>query len=180
MPSEHIPRPLPSEIPSYYRAYLACVPDGDILATLERNLVATLDLLAEFGEVGAQYRYAPDKWSVKEVVGHMIDTERIFATRILCFSRGESAALPGYDQDAYAGAARFDARTLQDLTEEMRYLRAANLALFRSFDNEALGRRGIADGQELSVTHIMWIICGHEIHHTKVLRERYSGAFESP
>jgi uncharacterized damage-inducible protein DinB len=166
-------RPDKSEYLPYYEKYVALVPAGDIIETLRRQSGDTLALLGSLDEARAGYAYEPGKWSIKGVVGHVIDTERIFAYRALRFARGDQTPLPGYDQDEYGRAANFDARTLADLTDEFQSVRAATVALLRGLDGEAWQRRGTANNAEVTVRALAHIIAGHELHHMQVLRERY-------
>jgi len=165
--------PPADEFAPFYARYVAALPAGDVLATLEAQHRETRDLLEGFGEEGAAYRYAPGKWSVKEMAGHMADTERLFAYRALCAARGETGELPGFEEDAYAAAGRFDGRTLASLLEELAAVRNATLALYRTFDEEALARRVVANGSPVTTRALVWITAGHELHHQNVLRERY-------
>jgi hypothetical protein len=166
-------RPERSEYAEYYGRYIDRVPDGPILDTLARQLEESLRLLAGLSEALALFRYAPGKWSVKEVVGHVIDVERVFACRALHFARGERQHLPGIEQDEYVAAAGFDARPLPDLVTEFETLRRSNLVFFAGLDEQACLRRGTASGYEFTVRAFPWIVAGHERHHLSVLRERY-------
>jgi uncharacterized damage-inducible protein DinB len=121
------------------------------------------------------HRYAPNKWSVKELVQHLVDTERVFSSRALAFARGDATELPGFDENAYAAASHADDRVLEEILEEHAAVRMASLALFTGLADEALTRRGVADGKPYSVRAIPWIVVGHELHHLAVLRERYLG-----
>jgi hypothetical protein len=168
-----VDRPAPAEFAPRFAPYLEAVPDGDVLDRLARQGEEARALLAGFGEEGARRRYAPGKWSVKQVAGHLADVERVFAHRALAFARGDAAALPGMDEDAWADAAGHDAVPLSDLLEELAVVRRATLLLFRPLDAAALLRRGIADGNVLSVRAVPWLLAGHERHHAAVLRERY-------
>ena len=169
-------RPAADEFAPYYARYIEAVPDGDVLDTLERQLEETVALLDTFGEGRATHRYAEGKWSVKEVVGHVTDAERIFAYRALCAARGEAGALPGFDENAYVAGAHFDGRTLNSLLGELTAVRRATLSLFRNMEPQALGRRVIANGVDVTPRAIAWIIAGHERHHQRILRERYAAA----
>jgi len=173
MSEQTINRPEQTEYNPYYEKYVSLVPTGDIVETLSRQIEETLALLRSIDEARAVYRYEPDKWSIKQVVGHVCDTERIFAYRALRFARGDQTPLPGYDQDEYVLSANFDARTLADLAAEFERIRAATVALFRSFHAEAMQRRGKANDNEVSVRALAHIIAGHELHHVQVLRTRY-------
>jgi len=166
-------RPQPDEYAEYYGRYIDKVPNGDVIAMLESQGDATQKLLASIGEEKAGYRYEPGKWSIKQVVGHITDSERVFAYRLLAFARGEKQPLPGFDQDAYMETASFDARSLAELAEGLASTRHATLTLVRSLDDEAWSRRGIASDNPVSVRALAWIIAGHERHHLNILRERY-------
>ena len=166
-------RPQDDEYAPYYALYISKVEGDDVDSTLDQQLVQTIELLNDLGEGRAGHRYAPDKWSVKQVVGHMIDVERIFTTRCLAFARGHQAPWPDMDQDEYMRLANFDRRSLADLAQELAAVRASSLALFRSLEEADWGRRGTASGNEFTARSIPWIIAGHERHHVGVLRERY-------
>jgi hypothetical protein len=176
-PTTGASRPEASEYDPYYAEYIAQIPDGPILETLATQIRATQALLSGVDEARALRRYAPGKWSLKEVVGHIVDTERLYAMRALAFARCERARLFGMEQDEWVAAAGFDARPLPDLLAEFESLRRANLAMFSGFRDDVWMRRGIANEVEFSVRALAWIIAGHERHHVKVIRERYlSGA----
>ena len=157
----------------YYAAYVALVPPGDVLATLAAQLDETVAVVDAVGEERAGYRYAPGKWSVREVLGHVIDTERVFAYRALCAARGESAALPPFDENAWVAGSDFDARPVGSLLGELTAVRRATLALFRNLGDAALARTVVANGAPLTARGAAWIIAGHERHHQQLLRERY-------
>lgn len=173
MENVNIARPDKSEYAPYYEKYMSLVPQGDIIATLGQQLESTLATLRAVTEEQADSRYAEGKWSVKELVGHIIDSERIFGYRALRFARNDRTPLPGYEQDDYVDNARFGALSLSDLTEEFEHLRKANLCLFRQFDGETWQRQGEANEQMASVRAIAHIIAGHETHHMNILRTRY-------
>lgn len=173
MPSALQQPPPSDEYAPYYAGYIDLLPEGDLFDLLEQQRDETLALMDSLSAEEAGHRYAPDKWSLKEVFGHVIDSERIFAYRALCISRGERQALPGYDQDAYVAAASFDARAIEDLAEEYRAVRQATVLLFRSLSEEELRRRGTANEVELSARAAAYIIAGHERHHLRIIRERY-------
>lgn len=168
-----IPRPDATEYAPNYSGYVSRVPEGDLIGLLETQRRETQSLLAGLTEAKALHRYAPGKWSVKEVIGHVADTERVFCYRAMRFARGDHTPLPGFDENLYAPAGRFDARPLSDLAAELDAVRRATVALLRSFDAEALARRGTANGKEVSVRALAYIIAGHERHHLAILRERY-------
>ncbi len=166
-------RPAATEYAQAYAGYVDLVPEDDILSAIEKQSSDTQKLLASLDESKAAYRYAESKWSVKEVVGHVIDSERIFAYRALAFARGETQPLPGFEEKDYVSHAQFDAWKLGDLSEHYALVRRSTIVLFRNFPEEAWDRRGIASGNPITVRAIAWIIVGHERHHVKVLRERY-------
>ena len=166
-------RPQDDEYAPYYALYISKVEVADVDSALEQQLGLTSEILQQFGEERADRRYAPDKWSVKQVVGHLIDVERIFTTRCLAFARGHRAPWPDMDQDEYMRLANFDRRSLAKLGEELATVRASSLALFRSLEEEDWARRGTASGCEFTARSIPWIIAGHERHHVGVLQERY-------
>jgi len=166
-------RPDPSEHAPYYGTYVAEVPDGDILATLQAQGRDTRALLSGVDEASAARRYAPGKWSVKEVVGHVADSERVFAVRALAFSRGERAGLFGFDENAWAAEAGFDRRPLRDVADELAAVREATIRLFGGLSQDQWLRRGVANGVEFTVRALAWIVAGHERHHVAVLRDRY-------
>jgi hypothetical protein len=168
-----IPKPEPDEYLAYYGKYIALVGD-DALAALRAQGAATSRLLASVNESQALFRYAPGKWSVKEVLGHVTDGERVFGFRALWFARKDPAPLPGFDENAWTPAGGFDRQPLPALLADYEAVRAATLALFASFDEPALVRRGSANGAQVSVRALAHIIAGHELHHLSLLRERYA------
>lgn len=162
-----------SEFLPYYGTYIALVPIGDVLATLESQLADTAAVVDAFGEARAGHRYAEGKWSVRQLVGHAVDTERIFTYRGLAAARGEPASLPPFDENAYVERANFDARSLASLLGEWAAVRRATVALFRNLDDDALARHVVANGAPMSARAVAWIVAGHELHHREVLRSRY-------
>jgi hypothetical protein len=168
-----IGKPDETEYLPYYDRYISLVADGDILALLGQQMDETLAFLRSIPESQAGFRYAPDKWSIKELVGHLIDTERIFSYRALRFARNDETPLPGYEQDDYIRAASFDDYPLSELADEFESVRRSTLFLFRHLGREAWSRRGIASESEVSVRALAYIIAGHELHHREILRSRY-------
>lgn len=168
-----IRRPKGDELGAYYHRYIEAVPAGDVLELLAHGLEETRALLARFGEARGGQRYAPGKWSVKEVVGHMLDAERVMAYRALRMARGDATPLPGFEQDDYVPAAESDRRTLADHLEELTHVRQANLSLFRGLPPAAWERRGTASDNPFIVCAFPYLLAGHEIHHRRVLVERY-------
>lgn len=166
-------RPEADEFTSYYQRYVERVPDGDVVRTLDEQIIETLALLASVPEERASFRYAEDKWSIRQVVGHMCDVERIFVYRATRFARGDRTELPGFDENEYVANAHFDGRTLASLADELEAVRWATVALFDSLDDEEFLRRGVANHAPVSVRALGWITAGHERHHTEILRTRY-------
>jgi uncharacterized damage-inducible protein DinB len=166
------------EYAPFYAGYVARAREAtagavDAVAHLAAQGERTAALLAGVPEARAGFRYAPGKWSVREVVGHLADTERIMAYRVLRIGRGDATPLPGFDQDAYMATSGFDARTLADLAEELAAVRQATVALLAHLDSAALARRGTASDKPVSVRALVGIIAGHELHHLAILKERY-------
>lgn len=166
-------RPGPGEHHEYYSLYIDRVPDGDVLDTLERQVEETADLLSSVAPERETRRYAPGKWSIREVVGHIIDAERVFAYRALHFAREDGAPLPSMEQEPWAAASNAGQRDLVDLVSELRTTRRSHVLMFRGLGADAPLRRGVASGREFTVRSLPWIIAGHELHHADVLRERY-------
>lgn len=168
-----IPRPEADEYFSYYGTYIAKVPGDDALAALAGHVEAWHPSLRRLTDAQGLHRYAPDKWSVKEVLVHVCDAERVFAYRALRFARADETPLPGFDENAWAPRAGADRRPVAEIADELRAVRAATVALFRSFDDGMLRRRGVASERTVSVRALGWIAAGHAIHHQGILRERY-------
>jgi hypothetical protein len=168
-----IARPETSEYIPYYGKYIALVPDGDLVDTLRGQIGETLSLLRTIPEERASYRYAPGKWSIKEVVGHLADVERIMTYRALRIARGDSTPMPGFDENAYVPAGNFEARPLASLAHEFEQVRAATVAFLETLEPVAAARRGTANNAEISARALAYIIAGHERHHVAILKERY-------
>lgn len=166
-------RPSGAEHSPYFGRYVSLVPDGWIVDTLRRQIGETLAFLSPLPDERARHRYAPGKWSVKEVVGHVADSERVFAYRALRFARGDATELPGFDEKQYTANAPFDQRPLADVLREFEAVRGATVALFQGLPDPAWDRSGVANGDPVTVRALAWIIAGHERHHRAVLAERY-------
>ena len=169
-------RPDPSEYAPYFQRYLNLVPEDDILTALAAQATVTGAALRSVDEERSAYRYGPGKWTIKQVVGHMGDTERILAFRALSISRGETNPLPGFDEDSYVRGADFDSWPFADLVDSLGIVRRANVLMFRHLSDEAWERRGIANDNAMSVRGLAFTILGHERHHLTVLREKYGVA----
>ena len=168
-----ITRPESSEYAPYYAGYIAKVPKGDILQLLRDQQDSTLWLLENLPELTGEYRYATGKWSVKEVLGHVIDGERVFAYRALRIARGDKTPLPGFEQDDYVANGNFNDRPLKHLQGEYQAIRTATIALFEPLTAEAWMRTGTASGNIFSVRALAWAIAGHELHHLGILKDKY-------
>ncbi len=166
-------RPAPSEHLPYYTKYIELVPGNDIIAALKSQLRETIAFLNCISNEESVSRYAPDKWSVREVLGHVIDSERIFAYRALCIARGETKPLPGYEQDDYVRSAGFDKIRWSAMIEEFELVRRANILMFSALSDDAWARSGTANNAAITVRALAWIIAGHELHHRQVIEEKY-------
>jgi len=171
-----IARPQAGEYAPYYDRYISLVQGEDILNTLDQQRRETMTLLCGRDEEDGDFRYAPGKWSAKEVLGHVCDTERVFAYRALRISRGDATPLEGFEQDDYVRNGPFARSSLADLIEDFIAVRRATLSLLRYLDEAAWTRRGIANKNEVTVRGLAYIIAGHELHHRKILEERYFAA----
>ncbi|MDE2945235.1 MAG: DinB family protein [Gemmatimonadota bacterium] len=170
-------RPGPDEHGDYYSTYIDRVPDDRSLVDVLGEAPDALDaLLGDLPAERENFAYEPGKWTCREVLGHVIDAERLFSYRALHIARADSAELPGMDQEEWATASNAAGRPIPELLHEFRALRAANAAFFASLDDETLSRRGVASGAECTVRALIHIIVGHELHHRDVLRERYLAA----
>jgi hypothetical protein len=173
MPHVTLERPPATEYAPFHAGYVASVPDGDIFEILSRQRTDFPEFVLGLGEARGDYRYSPDKWTIKEVIGHVNDAERVFSYRALRFARGDETPLASFEQDAYVPKGNFGARTLASLTDEFAHLRAATLDLYFHLDADALARRGTASGSVATVRAMAYVIAGHVAHHERILRERY-------
>ncbi len=179
MPRVRIARPDKTEYTEYFHRYISHVPDGDLLELLDKQAAETRALLGPLSENDARFRYAPDKWSIKEVVGHLADTERVMSYRGMCFARGDETVLPSFDENAFVKSLRFDERQLSSLLAELGTVRAATIALFDGLSDSELVRRGRTPSGENSVRALAYMIAGHERHHHQILRDRYLTALRA-
>jgi hypothetical protein len=168
-----IGRPEPAEYSQTVAHYIARVPEDDPLASMAPQVHEFRDRLSHVTEAAAGHRYAPGKWTIRQTVGHLADTERILGYRALCLARGERAPLPGFDENAYVDQAPFEARTLADLLAEFAAVRESTRHLFDALGADAWLRRGVANGNPISVRGLAYTIVGHVRHHTTILEERY-------
>lgn len=166
-------RPEATEYAPDYGAYISRVAAGNIIEVLGHQIEDTVALLHGLSDAQAKSRYAPEKWSVKEVVGHLSDSERVFGYRVLRFARNDQTPLSGFEQNDYVREAAFDDQRLSDLASEFEHVRRANLHLLRGLSAEAWDRRGEANGNPVSVRALAYIIAGHELHHVEIIRTKY-------
>ena len=166
-------RPARSEYEPYYGRYIDIVPEGNVVDLLAAQRDKILRLGRTLTEDQGNYRYAPGKWSLKEVLGHVMDAERVFVFRALAFSRNDPQEIPGMEQDDYARAANYGDRPLREILEEYNALRDSTVHFFRSLSDDMLTRTGIASGFRFSVRSILFIVAGHELHHFRIIREKY-------
>ena len=168
-----IEKPPSTEYAAAFERYVSRVSESDVVAVLARQ---KHEVLAAFGKAkgpAERYRYAPDKWSVREMVGHVVDTERIMGYRAVCVARGETASLPGFDENAYVANASFDECPLGELLDEFAHVREGHLAFFRHLSPEAWLRKGLANSNPISVRALAYVMAGHPRHHLSVFQERY-------
>lgn len=166
-------RPEPTEYDPYYERYISLVKTDDIVATLQKQAQETRDLLGKLTADQSEFRYAAGKWSVKEVLGHVNDTERIMAYRVLRIARGDQTPIEGFEQDDYIAGGKFGRRTLDDLLQEFMTIRNATIQLIRHLDAETAERRGTANHKQISARAVVYVIAGHELHHRRILQEKY-------
>jgi hypothetical protein len=168
-----ISRPRPGDYPEFFAGYVARVPDGDVLRGLQAQGARTAAVLGGAREDMGDYAYAEGKWSVKRLLLHIADGERMFCYRAMCAARGDQQDLPGFDENAYAAHDGSASRTLASIVAEYASVRAATLTLFEGFDGGAWAARGVANGAAFTVASLPWIVLGHDLHHGAVLAERY-------
>jgi hypothetical protein len=172
-PALLVAHPQPNEYAPYYGKYVALVQGDDILSTLDQQRRDTMKLLSCREEEDGNFRYAPDKWSAKEVMGHVCDTERIFAYRALRIARADATPMQGFEQDDYVRNGPFAHAPIAEIIEDYIAVRRATISLLRNLDEAAWSRRGVANKNEVSVRGLAYIIAGHELHHRAILVEKY-------
>lgn len=166
-------RPAKTDYAEYYQKYIDLIEGDDIIHILVSLNNEASDVFNSFPQSKGNFSYSEGKWTVKEVAGHMMDTDRIFAYRALAIARGEKQPLPSFNQDEYVKNGKFGDRELSDLTYEYRLVRESNLLIFKGFDKSIYSNRGIAAGNEVTVLALMWMIAGHQKHHLNILKEKY-------
>jgi uncharacterized damage-inducible protein DinB len=168
-----ISRPAADEATPYFHGYISEVPGENIVEQMTRQMAEVEELYGPVEDARGREPYAPGKWSPKEVLGHLSDTERIFAYRLLRFARGDRTPLSSFDENAYVPAGQFNERTVRSLLEEFKAVRQSTLALVQSLSQQRWTERGTASGNVMSTRALAYIITGHVNHHVRVLRERY-------
>jgi len=166
-------RPKPSEYPEYFLQYINLVQGENPIKSLEMQIFTMQSILSDVPEEKEDYTYEKGKWTLKEVVGHVIDTERVMAYRALAIARGDKTSLPPFEPEDYMKHSSFNKRTLYDLAHEFGQLRGSNISLFKSFDEAALDRIGMANNWKMSVRSLIFTIAGHNLHHLNVIRTKY-------
>ncbi|MGA9979345.1 MAG: DinB family protein [Candidatus Sulfotelmatobacter sp.] len=174
-PTLVIARPQASEYAPYYDRYISLIEENDILSTLDRQRREMVLLLSGLSEAQGDFRYAPEKWSAKQVLGHLCDTERIFAYRALRIARGDTTPIEGFEQEDYVKNGPFARHAIAEVIEDYIAVRRATLSLLRSLEEAAWSRRGIANKNEVTARAIAYLIAGHEVHHRRILEEKYWG-----
>ncbi len=168
-----ITRPLTTEFAEPYQRYIDRVPDGNIIEILQSNLETWKSLIENLSEEKLNYRYAEGKWSIKEIIVHILDGERIFSYRALRFARNDKTSLQGFDENAYTPESNASNRTKQSLLDELTAIRRSTIEMFKNFTPEMFMRTGVASGYSISVRALAYVIAGHELHHMNVIKERY-------
>ncbi len=166
-------RPGTNEYAPFYEGYVSRVPEGDIIEIARGQIAETMSLLETIDEERSNFAYAAGKWTVKQVVSHMADAERVFAYRALRFGRGDATPVPGFDENVYARSSNTEARTFKSIVAELRAVRAATIELWEGFPSEAWARSGTANDRSVTVRALAYITAGHELHHRAILQDRY-------
>lgn len=166
-------KPAPGEYPQYFEPYIKKVTQNDLLGALQKNGEDMEQLINSIPYAKGDYSYAEGKWTLKEVLMHVLDSERIFTYRALCFARNDKNELPGFDEEAYAPYSNAGARSLISIANEFQTARASTISMFNSFTDEMMHRKGVANKRLISVSALGFVISGHAEHHIQVIKERY-------
>jgi hypothetical protein len=166
-------RPEANEYPHFYKNYVDLVPSNDIIRELSKQVMDIQAVIAQIPEEMENFSYAEGKWTIKEIIGHIIDTERVLGYRAMRFARKDKTPLPGYDENKYVANSTFHRQTLYSLGHEFAIVREANLALFKVWDEEAMSQMGVANNLDVSVRAILFMIAGHATHHLNVIKTKY-------
>lgn len=175
-----VSRPENNEYKPYFSTYVNLVPEGDLIQILDKQVDETISLLKDLTDDQSHYRYGPDKWTIKEMIGHVADTERIMGYRMLCIARGDTASLPGFDDKVYAINGDFNRLTMGELLENLAVVRKSTILLLKQFTPEAWLRKGNANNSEVTVRALAYIVAGHELHHRRIIKDRYFGSENYP
>ena len=167
-------KPLEDEYDPHFEQYISCIEPKEAEQLLEEQVTEIVNLFFLVDETDGSFRYADGKWSIKEVLGHMCDAERVFTYRILCISRNEKSVLPSYDENEYVRQADFNRRTLISLVEEIKAVRQSTIHLLKSLSKEQLMRRGFSGGRAVTVRALIYVLLGHFKHHVEILKTRYN------
>ena len=168
-----ITKPIKGTYPVYFDNYISLVKGEDIYVELYQAYMDTMELVTSLDLETLHYRYAEGKWTILDILQHVMDTERIFCFRALCFARMEKVALPGFEENDYARVSGATARNVNDMVREFSLLRASTIELFKSFTPEMLDATGNANGKDVTARAMLFSILGHELHHRKIIQERY-------
>jgi uncharacterized damage-inducible protein DinB len=168
-----VPKPIPGQYQSYFEHYLSLVGNNNALQVLVDRATEAAQMLKAIPEDKHEYAYAEGKWTIKQVLGHVADSERIFGYRALCIARGEKASLPGFDENEFEAKANHNSRSLNNIVDEWLHIRQSNIILFSTFNDDDFNSVGMANGSPCSVAAIIYAIAGHELHHANILKERY-------
>ncbi len=168
-----IKKPSIEEVPAFYQGYVRPLPETGIIDYLGKQTDSFMVWLSGLTADQQKWAYADGKWTVAEVVGHIIDTERVFAFRVMSIARGETGALPGFDQNAYVEQGRFNERDFRSLVDEFEFLRQSNLVMLKSLDDQGIANTGNANGTTMSLCTIVYIMAGHLNHHMNIFKEKY-------
>ncbi|HVA98799.1 MAG TPA: DinB family protein [Bacteroidia bacterium] len=166
-------RPKTGDYPPYFEIYIQLVPENNPIKALQKNIFLMADFVKKISPEKENFSYAKNKWTVKEVLGHIVDTERIMAYRALRIARNDKTNIEGFDEDAFVANAHFGKQSTDDLLNEYLLVRKSNIALFSTFNEEELQRKGIANGKEITALAMIYMLTGHELHHLNILKERY-------
>lgn len=172
----NITKPNAGTYPAYFDNYIKHVPDGDMMELLLTKHYDTIDIITSVDLETQHYRYEANKWNIKEIIQHLIDTERIFTYRALCIARGDNTPLPSFDENTYAEKSHAARRDMNDLAREFSVVRASTIELYKSFGNDQLDVQGNANGQTVTPRAILYAILGHELHHMQVIQQKYMHA----
>lgn len=166
-------RPNTNEYDSYFQSYIDKVKGDNVIKSLQEQILSLQSLITDVSEENENYSYAENKWTIKEVIGHINDTERIMSYRALCIARGETQNLLSFEDDLFVKNGNFSARSIYDLVHEFSQIREASLSLFKSFSTETLNKKGLANSKEISVRALLYICAGHAEHHFRILKTKY-------